>query len=983
MTTPSIFISYRRADTGTEAILMAKSLREHFGENVVFFDHDTLEAGSDWKADILKSVKNAAVFLILYGGEEWLGKEKFSFRILDTEDMVRLEVETALQNEKALIVPVIFRNAETPPTKALPENLKEVFSRKNHYPIRRKKWDEDLLGLIKEIEKRIPRIASKSPIKEDAYLSGLPVREKHIPPIPYKSLNWFEEKDARIFFGRGKDIRQLYNKLNNDYSRIITFFGQSGAGKSSLLHAGLLPRLPAEWTPYYQRRTRDGSVVTILENYINWLLTEKPLRPLLILDQLEEIYTNPYTEQPDEAERLPELLQKTLSVNPNVRIILGLREDRWAAVENLLNTNGINFLRHYLSVLDQEGIREAVAGILEDRDLADCFRGLSFAPGEEDLALRIAHDLMSRDDSRANAAPLLQFILRRMWDEASANAAETPLLSWELYDKHRRASMLDLLDKQLEELHAVFPEEVTNGLTLDLLRGFVTEENTAGVVTEDTLLQNYTHLPPQLIKDLCLELGNKYLLTSFPGSSKTLHWRLAHDALAPAVLRRFTESDAPGQRARRIVESKKGEIGRRGTGVLFSEPDLEIIQAGKNGMPIMSDALRDAIDESATHYADARWRDAEQKRAIVDFRCEQAKGCILQLQYNDALISASFAAPLDTRKDELTKLMMEIAFFESELNSKDSTIACLHHLRQLTNQDSLEDAVTRSEALNGVPFRKEVHLILESIDPDYFKLLERRYFPDMVPVVGGTYQMGAEKGESKGHRVTIDNFHIARTQVTWWQYMLFCRATNREMPSSPGWGRIGNHPVVNVNWYDAVQYANWVSERRGYTPVYEIDTARKDPNNKSDYDKQKWTVTLRKDADGLRLPTEAEWEFAARGGKQSKGFEYAGSDDLDEVGWYSNNAESKTHPVAEKKANELGIYDMSGNVWEWCGDWYGDYPSSPPENPAGPASGSYRVLRGGAWDGVADGCRVAYRSYYGPVLRSSFVGFRPARTVSL
>lgn len=802
-----------------------------------------------------------------------------------------------------------------------------------------------------------------------------------IPDQPYKSLTWFTSDDARIFFGRTADIKELYSKLDNKYIRVVAFFGQSGAGKSSLLHAGILPRLPKVWTPVYKRRTHDGSATEILNGSKIWLEREKPTHPLLILDQLEEMYTNPDPDSPDEAAQFPVLLRELLDSYPSIRIVLGFRSDRWADIEDLLKEGGLSVLPHFLKVLDHKGIREATAGAMEQKDLVDRFRGLALAPGEGDLPVRIANDLMSHDDSRANAAPLLQFILRRMWDEVSADPAERPVFSWALYEKHRRASMLDLLDKQLEEMLAKFEEEVENGLALDMLRGFVTEENTAGVVTEDTLLLNYAHRPPQLIKDLCVELGNKYLLTSFPGSSKTLHWRLAHDALAPAVLRRFTESDAPGQRARRIVESKKGEIGRRGGGVLFSEPDLEIIENGKYGMPLMPDALRVAIHECAAHYADARWRDEEQRRAIADFRCEQAKTYILQLQYKDAYLSAASAAPLDTRKDDLAKLMMEIAYFESELNDKDSTLACLHHLRQLADQDTLEGSITRLEDLNGLPFRKEVHLILKTIDPDYFKVLECRYFPDMVTVEGGTYQMGSEKGEAKGHQVTVNSFQMARTPVTWWQYYLYCQATGREMPSSPGWGRIGNHPVVNVNWYDAVEYCNWVSERHGYRPAYEIDP-EPDANNKNDYDKQRWTVTLRNDADGLRLPTEAEWEFAAKGGNKSKGFVYAGSDNLDEVGWYKKNAESKTHPVAERKENELGLHDMSGNVWEWCWDWHGDYPSSSQKNPTGLDAGSYRVIRGGSWDGVAGGCRAANRNGGIPGSRVDDVGFRPARTVS-
>ena len=128
----------------------------------------------------------------------------------------------------------------------------------------------------------------------------------------------------------------------------------------------------------------------------------------------------------------------------------------------------------------------------------------------------------------------------------------------------------------------------------------------------------------------------------------------------------------------------------------------------------------------------------------------------------------------------------------------------------------------------------------------------------------------------------------------------------------------------------------------------------------------------------FRLPTEAEGEYAARGGNQSKGYKYSGSNSISEVAWYTDNSNSKTHPVGQKTPNELGIYDMSGNVWEWCQDWYGSYSSSSQTNPTGPSSGSYRVLRGGCWYTFAGICRVSNLTYYNPDYRSDYFGFRLA-----
>ena len=126
----------------------------------------------------------------------------------------------------------------------------------------------------------------------------------------------------------------------------------------------------------------------------------------------------------------------------------------------------------------------------------------------------------------------------------------------------------------------------------------------------------------------------------------------------------------------------------------------------------------------------------------------------------------------------------------------------------------------------------------------------------------------------------------------------------------------------------------------------------------------------------FRLPTEAEWEYAARGGRHSYGVKYAGGSDIDNVAWHADNGNNTTHPVGTKRANELGLYDMSGNVWEWCQDWYGSYSSSSQTNPAGPSSGSERVLRGGGWSNVVGGCHVSHRGSSTPDYADNNIGLR-------
>ena len=176
-----------------------------------------------------------------------------------------------------------------------------------------------------------------------------------------------------------------------------------------------------------------------------------------------------------------------------------------------------------------------------------------------------------------------------------------------------------------------------------------------------------------------------------------------------------------------------------------------------------------------------------------------------------------------------------------------------------------------------------------------------------------------------------------------------------------------------MTWIEAASFCNRLSQKEGLKVAYDKDGNLLDRNGKVTKD-----ITQ---VEGYRLPTEAEWEYAARGGSGSKGFKYAGSNTLNEVGWFSDNSGYKTQPVGQKKANELGLYDMSGNVWEWCHDRYGDYISSLQMNPTGHISNGVYVLRGGGWGSSSLFCRLAFRNSYQPSYRANNLGFRVARTV--
>ncbi len=280
------------------------------------------------------------------------------------------------------------------------------------------------------------------------------------------------------------------------------------------------------------------------------------------------------------------------------------------------------------------------------------------------------------------------------------------------------------------------------------------------------------------------------------------------------------------------------------------------------------------------------------------------------------------------------------------------------------------------------------------IDDHYVEQIE-----GMILVEGGTFDMGDHFDEGyydelPVHEVTLNSFLIGQYEVTHTNYIEFLNSWGVSSDGSyngtelinmddsdcaidyngsfyfGGSSRAPNIecPVIEVTWYGGIVYCNWLSEQEGLTPCYDLSD---------------WSCDF--SADGYRLPTEAEWEYAARGGVNwTDNYRYSGTtDNMGDYGWYSSNSGSQTHEVGTKEPNQLSIYDMSGNVYEWCNDWYcwWYYSSSPGNNPTGPDSGTPRVRRGGSWNLDAGGCSVANRSSHSPGGSSFNIGFRILRAV--
>jgi len=227
-------------------------------------------------------------------------------------------------------------------------------------------------------------------------------------------------------------------------------------------------------------------------------------------------------------------------------------------------------------------------------------------------------------------------------------------------------------------------------------------------------------------------------------------------------------------------------------------------------------------------------------------------------------------------------------------------------------------------------------------------------YPKLIKVEGGTFTMGNQdpysqntRDERPTHEVTLSDFYIGKTEVTVGQYKRFCKETGKSIPEVPDWGWNDKHPIVHITWQDAMDYCAWLSEKLGKT---------------------------------ITLPTEAQWEYAAKGGNKSKNYKFSGSNSMLNSGWYKGNAEDRAHKVAAMEPNELGIYDMNGNVWEWCLDWYAPryYTKSKKENPLNLTEGpkKFRSLRGCSYANNSKNCRLSNRFYSYFFDKSYYFGFR-------
>lgn len=802
-------------------------------------------------------------------------------------------------------------------------------------------------------------------------------------PKPFLSIHRFEEKHAPVFFGRGREIRDLY-QLVTGTCPIILFYGESGTGKSSLLEAGLFPRIKGDYCVVPVRRSADyglrGTLGEALARYCpdrsvslreQWFTIEtqqdKPL--LIILDQAEEAFTKPLAEGTDKEwkDLLGELklLFDDPGTKPKGKIILSFRKEYLPEIKKLVAEDyELPRKELFLEKLKREGIIEAIEGLTKHPETRQAYN-LEIEAGLPGL---IADDLL--EDANSAISPVLQILLTRLWDEEQDKHTFTRKRYLEI--KKKGIHLSDFLREKLEALSREgYAEAVDKGLVLNLLYDHTTPMGTANALKQENLVQRYAGQQENL-SGLLDKLVDHYLLFRFNSIDKdtkqsVTYYSLCHDTLAPVVLQSFRSSDRPGQRALRLLESKQQDIAQ-GTASFKDTDDIAVLEAGRPFMRAWTHGEEDALSKGKEALAAQYAREAAMRQSNLDFALARINDFILHLNYEFAFQETRKALGLNYGQAQLALLLEEMGFVFHASGQSELAREAFQELLGLELPQYVPLEATLPEALDSEGFYPLLNN-LDEIENGAGPLIRGRYLGEMIYVEGGSFMMGSDEDDSEKpiHQVMLNSFFLQKTQVTYWQYSLFMQREGLQT-EKPGWGRQGDNPAVYVNWYESTRYCNWRSLQEGLQPAYQME---------GDIVHADWQ------SNGYRLPSEAEWEYSARGGTYQQPFQFSGGDDLDIVGWYDQNAQNRTQSVASKLPNILKIFDMSGNAYEWCWDYYDKdyYKSSQFKMPKGPDFGYHRVSRGGSWGGELRYSCVFVRGHYTPVYCGDFIGFRQARTI--
>ncbi|HAS45873.1 MAG TPA: hypothetical protein DCS93_35655 [Microscillaceae bacterium] len=558
-------------------------------------------------------------------------------------------------------------------------------------------------------------------------LPDLPPNEYALPRPPFVSLKYYTENEAAVFFGRGWKVRELYTQLTNtDTSSLTLLFGQSGAGKSSLLNAGVIPRLKIYHKVYWARYEASkglmgtfcqairGDKKTILDAQglmDEWHRIEIKLkRPVIVvLDQLEELFTQNDTSKDKAAQELQEFIEvlQTLLKSNKVQatVLLSFRKEYLAEIEKPLVKNKVSYNKHFLDLLTKADIHQVVNGLASNERLRDEYR-LTIDP---ELATAVSEALQQQPSNLI--APILQIALSEMWK--NVDQQDNPHFTKALFAERLFQNLEDFLEDQLNALPTNYQEAYENGLVYDVLNFHVSEETTAQRWPEDQVLARYHH-PDHYLKGLLLELDKLRLLNVTNHQSSAL----AHDTLAPVVQKVYKLSTKPGQRATQILEGKlnikdpkryfhysslvkkigllaglKAEEKRL---IYLNYLEVQIVTRGRKGMKAWEQAEIDLVRQSKNKLLASLGEKVTVALVVlvtlfftVKYQSDAAKG------------KQTIGLQQDTIKTKNQNIERQRLLLEQQQDSLDKTLSVVDEKTKLAKQKEQEAQRAESKAKNA------------------------------------------------------------------------------------------------------------------------------------------------------------------------------------------------------------------------------------------------------------------------------------------
>ncbi len=836
----------------------------------------------------------------------------------------------------------------------------------------------------------------------------------------YPGIRPFETEEENIFFGRDEDIQQLLRLIKLE--KLVVLSGKSGLGKSSLLNAGVVPQLETDGYKILnlrlgsytagedlqilepqdllkQRIKGDSSEQSFLYDITDsdtsvWFQAKNQQLIhsigrgfVLVLDQFEELFNWP-SEAIDRFKKelasllnweispqVSQALKSHLREDPdflsdeqldqlytplNVKVVMAIRSDRLAQVNQMKNV--LPEILKEVYELKPLGVHQARDVIVLPAQLDGAFNTPPFEYDPQSL-MKILEFLTDGFQDRVESFQL-QLICQFIEDQVvpkEYNKDETAPDQGSYIVKPEDLPPLDRIfknyyDRQIGSLPSTQDQQKARKF---IEEGLIFEEEERRL----SLFEGVIRSRYKISKELLQRLVDSRLIRAEPLVGGGYVYELTHDTLIPPILE--------AKKRRKVLHQRK----RLGFGALLGI----VVIVGLSFLTIWINNQRLEAERAL-----AALQKANQQR--VTELMGRFPTLINQLRFEEAIDLVEQALDIQAAPALSQKAAAELLFYFSEAG-KPAWVWTLWAKLDSTISDG-----TNLSTLDSLNFLQ--HTMTQLISESELDSLHRKYYPVMANIEGGTYLRGTDakdtvlitsnpfavREEVNLHEVELSSFEIGIFEITVLQYQLFCESSNNLMPNKPlSWGYVGNNPMVHVSWLGAISYCNWLSKKNGLAPIYEIHDAENTLKEDS--------IVIRIQRDGFRLPTEAEWEYAAGGGKQgrmttgARKYLFAGNDSLPTVGWYIANSDKRTQPVGMKAPNELGLYDFSGNVSEWCSDWFGKYPENKVMNPVGIEKGSTKIFRGGSWISEPKECRVSYRGGRKSDFDSFALGFRIARSI--